>query len=396
MGNLVFLVFFLASRSLAVPVEVDDNGAVLGDLFPLLDASGGDSQAGQPNLGALLGNMAAVQPGGDAQDGQPNLGDLFGMMGGLMSAMAPKEDAEEIQQQMGQISEMLGGIGLAPAGPDSADASLDSNTGSEGPTAVQQQGFLDSHDYSYDNYDYTEIERRVKSLAKGMCTGSYQEPASTAGNRKTRPNPQTKCVEFAGKVCRHEAGRWGSSWCYVDDNGSSNWGAECIPCSANETEPVASGEPENAPLRIGCAGQEDCCTPDTPCDIGEGDCDGDACCKPGLVCGNDNCDHGGPWDDHLGWDQTDDCCERSGSSSASTITFAKVPLDHEGRMATIDEVRANLDQAKGLLNEWTLAFIDGGKLCGYGYKAEPGFDPPIEIGDFLHQTHVGEKIIVVE
>ena len=33
----------------------------------------------------------------------------------------------------------------------------------------------------------------------------------------------------------------------------------------------------------------DCCTPERPCRIGEGDCDSDADCGYGLKCGNSNC-----------------------------------------------------------------------------------------------------------
>ena len=51
-----------------------------------------------------------------------------------------------------------------------------------------------------------------------------------------------------------------------------------------------------------CTGGDDCCTQDNPCGLGEGDCDHDSDCKPGLYCGLDNC--GGS-----GWEYFDDCCE---------------------------------------------------------------------------------------
>ena len=34
----------------------------------------------------------------------------------------------------------------------------------------------------------------------------------------------------------------------------------------------------------------DCCTKNSPCDIGQGDCDDDHDCKGNLICGKDNCD----------------------------------------------------------------------------------------------------------
>ena len=65
-------------------------------------------------------------------------------------------------------------------------------------------------------------------------------------------------------------------------------------------------------------GQRRCCTPWNPCDEGEGDCDGrsdggkhdaDKGCKPGLVCGSNNCRKFG-----LYYHEKDDCCEKPSSS----------------------------------------------------------------------------------
>ena len=48
-----------------------------------------------------------------------------------------------------------------------------------------------------------------------------------------------------------------------------------------------------------CTGEDNgCCTKDTPCGLGEGDCDSDKECAGSLTCGDDNC----PWGDG------DDCC----------------------------------------------------------------------------------------
>merc|ERR1719336_393135 len=64
-----------------------------------------------------------------------------------------------------------------------------------------------------------------------------------------------------------------------------------------------------------------CCTPDNPCDEGEGDCDGPgdgglndghAGCKGNLVCGSNNCLKFGAY-----YHEKDDCCEKSSSPVVS-------------------------------------------------------------------------------
>ena len=75
-------------------------------------------------------------------------------------------------------------------------------------------------------------------------------------------------------------------------------------------------------------GQRRCCTPWNPCDEGEGDCDGrsdggkhdaDKGCKPGLVCGSNNCRKFG-----LYYHEKDDCCEKP--SSTPSDPPLKLPL----------------------------------------------------------------------
>ena len=46
-----------------------------------------------------------------------------------------------------------------------------------------------------------------------------------------------------------------------------------------------------------------CCTVNSPCTVGEGDCDSDDQCIGGLKCGKDNCGHDFP--------PLADCCEGS-------------------------------------------------------------------------------------
>ena len=61
-------------------------------------------------------------------------------------------------------------------------------------------------------------------------------------------------------------------------------------------------------------GARRCCTPDNPCDVGEGDCDGPSDggehdghegCKDDLVCGSNNCLKFGDY-----YHERDDCCEK--------------------------------------------------------------------------------------
>ena len=65
--------------------------------------------------------------------------------------------------------------------------------------------------------------------------------------------------------------------------------------------------------------------------------------------------------------------------------FKKVPYDHDSnRMATVAEARANYEKVLSLLDEWTIASLDGGKVDGRGYGGK------IQDGYFK----CGEKIIV--
>merc|ERR1711892_518676 len=65
-----------------------------------------------------------------------------------------------------------------------------------------------------------------------------------------------------------------------------------------------------------------CCTPENPCGEGEGDCDGagdggvndgDRGCRPGLVCGSNNCRKFGAY-----YHEKDDCCERASGATGQT------------------------------------------------------------------------------
>ena len=68
-----------------------------------------------------------------------------------------------------------------------------------------------------------------------------------------------------------------------------------------------------------CEGEDNgCCTPETPCKVGEGDCDTNADCVSGL-CGSNNC--GGRFD----FDNNDDCCaDPDATGMCKTMLFWSV------------------------------------------------------------------------
>ena len=72
-----------------------------------------------------------------------------------------------------------------------------------------------------------------------------------------------------------------------------------------------------------------CCTPENPCDEGEGDCDGPgdggqhdghAGCKGALMCGSNNCKKFGAY-----YHEKDDCCEQPPKPTKKPNTFL-IPL----------------------------------------------------------------------
>merc|ERR1711970_1669995 len=95
---------------------------------------------------------------------------------------------------------------------------------------------------------------------------------------------------------------------------------DCCDYPPNTTESPGPVLPkrELPPRGQRCAGRNyggrRCCTPEDPCDEGEGDCDGpgdggmndgDRGCKGDLVCGRNNCKKYGSW-----YHEKDDCCEK--------------------------------------------------------------------------------------
>ena len=86
--------------------------------------------------------------------------------------------------------------------------------------------------------------------------------------------------------------------CYCGNNAPKKVAPKETECNMD-----CSGDNINEKYKkwTGCDGGDSCCTPSNQCSLGEGDCDTDADCLPGLRCGKDNC----KGDD---FDSTDDCC----------------------------------------------------------------------------------------
>merc|ERR1712226_754509 len=66
-----------------------------------------------------------------------------------------------------------------------------------------------------------------------------------------------------------------------------------------------------------CTGGDSCCSETNRCDVGEGDCDSDADCLDGLLCGTGNC----PSTRSDAWDASDDCCYKPANPPQSCIEF---------------------------------------------------------------------------
>ena len=66
----------------------------------------------------------------------------------------------------------------------------------------------------------------------------------------------------------------------------------------------------NRCLGSNAGAENSCCTPDTPCGEGEGDCDDDNECLGNLKCGQDKAQHDNNCAAHFDsvWDSKADCC----------------------------------------------------------------------------------------
>lgn len=109
----------------------------------------------------------------------------------------------------------------------------------------------------------------------------------------------------------------------------------CVRSGSSRPQPVKDIEifanqfgdvPIEPPAGQRCRGRnyegKRCCSPEQPCNEGEGDCDGrgdgglndgDRGCKGDLICGSNNCLQFG-----LYYHPKDDCCEKPGATSSTT------------------------------------------------------------------------------
>eukprot|EP00092_Neocalanus_flemingeri_P006148 GFUD01006619.1.p1 GENE.GFUD01006619.1~~GFUD01006619.1.p1 ORF type:complete len:317 (-),score=84.44 GFUD01006619.1:349-1299(-) len=118
----------------------------------------------------------------------------------------------------------------------------------------------------------------------------------------------------------YEWGEWGP-W-MVSKSGKKTRTQQQITVKKNQDPSKSPSVDPNTPLEPPagqrCSGRNyqgrRCCTPENPCDEGEGDCDGPADggqhdghegCKGALVCGSNNCKQFGQY-----YHEKDDCCEK--------------------------------------------------------------------------------------
>ena len=117
----------------------------------------------------------------------------------------------------------------------------------------------------------------------------------------TLENDLAHIEESTTQHLNHEQQKLDNDTMSMEDKfGSEPWFSETM-----ETIAQTSWEQFGPPQRLPCTwGGDNCCTSATPCGQDEGDCDSDADCRAGLICGTDNC----PVKEGLEWDSTDDCC----------------------------------------------------------------------------------------
>ena len=105
-----------------------------------------------------------------------------------------------------------------------------------------------------------------------------------------------------------------------EGSGGCDWGLckEGLKCGTNNCRDMHGGD-ERIDPEMGCCfkpahvekcdpfeNEKECCTEESPCGKGSGDCDGDEDCKEGLKCGKNNCRSFNGGFEGIDWDL--DCC----------------------------------------------------------------------------------------
>ena len=95
-----------------------------------------------------------------------------------------------------------------------------------------------------------------------------------------------------------------------EGEGDCNFNLDCRPglyCGSNNCVGDSFDPTDDCCVRKKCTGKEGCCTEKNKCGEGEGDCGSDEDCQNGLVCGKNNCKG-------KTFDKTDDCCVKPGNT----------------------------------------------------------------------------------
>ena len=104
-----------------------------------------------------------------------------------------------------------------------------------------------------------------------------------------------------------------------------------------------------------------CCTPENPCDEGEGDCDGPADggqhdghagCKGDLVCGSNNCKQFGAY-----FHPKDDCCEKASKSKLGKESPSIIDLLKDKNTPTFFKPIGNNYKMQNIKSRSTLSIL---------------------------------------
>jgi len=164
---------------------------------------------------------------------------------------------------------------------------------------------------------------------------------------------------------------------------------------------IIPGVPLEPPPGQRCSGRNyspgrRCCTPENPCDEGEGDCDGpldgglndgNKGCKGSLVCGSNNCKKFGAY-----YHEKDDCCEQP-TTSCTTVSgnYANVPCVFPFTYNNATHYQCIWEDAYNKHDQaWCATEVSGGSYipsrwgnCGPGCPAEDNLQSEAVTGSDL-------------